>query len=81
MTDQAPTRSPEDGPTLIVQVRCGPSGEWFIQEGRHGDPLSWHANENEAEQAAIQHIRRSGGGHVFVRDRYHRVHGPHVHTR
>jgi hypothetical protein len=65
--------SSEDS-TLVVHVRCGPHGEWFIQEGPTGDPLSWHGNETEAEQAAIAHARRAGGGHVFVRDRYHRVH-------
>jgi hypothetical protein len=65
--------SSEDS-TVVVHVRCGPHGEWFIQEGPTGDPLSWHGNETEAEQAAIAHARRAGGGPVFVRDRYHRVH-------
>ena len=63
-----------EDPALVVHVRCGPFGEWFIQEGPTGDPLSWHGNETEAEQAALEHARRAGGGHVFVRDRYHRVH-------
>lgn len=66
-------------PTLIIHVRCGPHGEWFVQEGPHGDPISWHSNETEAEAAAIEHLHRRGGGHVFVRDRYHRVHPAHLH--
>ena len=64
---------PIEHPVLVVQVRCGPHGEWFIQEGQGGDPLSWHDNETAAEAAAIDHVRHRGGGHVYVRDRYHRV--------
>ena len=72
----------EEQPALIVHVRCGPHGEWFVQEGRDGDPISWHATETEAEQAAIAHLhRRGGGGHVFVRDRYDRVHPSDIRVR
>ncbi len=74
VSEQRPTTSTEEGATTVVQVRCGPRGEWFVQEGRHGDPLSWHTSESEAEQAALDHVRAIGGGHVVVRDRYHRDH-------
>ena len=70
-------------PTLIVHVRCGPHGEWFIQEGSDGDPLSWHGSETEAEQEAVKHLHRRGGKHKNKRDSYHRVHPStlHAHAR
>jgi hypothetical protein len=49
-------------------------GSWHVR--REGEPvaLSEHANETEAERAAVRQANLTGAREVIVHDRYGRVH-------
>lgn len=55
-----------------IVVRCDARGTWMVNVD--GKPVSEHADETAAEQAARRHARRIGDDSVIVRDRYHRAH-------
>lgn len=46
----------------------------MIQPDDCREPISEHPTETHAERAAVRHAAAHGGGRVFVRDRYRRVH-------